>query len=131
MDLHLTARQRALRERARVWGAAGQPQQRVSARARQAPLARREAVQAQSRADPVEPRRQPGLAAKAREGPMRSEEHLLGDLLGLGPVAEHPESDPEDPMLVGSHELLEGLGVPGSKPVEERWRVTRAVLTHG
>jgi len=36
------------------------------------------------------------------------QKHLLGDLLGLGPVAQHPQRHAEDAMLVGAHQILEG-----------------------
>jgi len=41
------------------------------------------------------------------------EEHLLGDLLGLGGVAQHADGDPEHAVLMGANQLLEGLRLAG------------------
>ena len=79
--------------------------------ARHATLAGGEAVQAEARGDRVEPRRELCLAAEILHGAMDPEENLLGDLLGLAPIAQHPQGHSEDPVLVGDHQLLEGSRV--------------------
>jgi hypothetical protein len=48
-----------------------------------------------------------------------AQERLLRDVLGLGPAAQHPERDAEDPVLVGRHQLLEGARVPGAEPAQQ------------
>jgi len=50
---------------------------------------------------------------------MDPEEHLLGDLLGLAPIAQHPQGHSEDPVLVGDHQLLEGSRVTPPQPVHQ------------
>jgi hypothetical protein len=71
------------------------------------------------------------LPAETLESLVGSETHLFRDLLGLGPMAEHPEGDAEDPMLIGAHELLEGARGAGPQAVKNRWRVAGAILTRG
>src|SRR5437667_51020 len=85
--------------------------ERLVALARHATLAGGEAVQAEARGDRVEPRRELGLAAEILHGAMDPEENLLGDLLGLAPIAQHRQGHSEDPVLVGDHQLLEGSRV--------------------
>src|SRR5580704_10351303 len=62
---------------------------------------------------------------------MGAEEGLLGHLLGLGGVAEHPHRHPEYPMLVRDHQLLEGGSLAGAQPVQEARRVACLRLSHG
>ena len=62
---------------------------------------------------------------------MGAEEGLLGHLLGLGGVAEHPHRHPEHAMLVRDHQLLEGGGLAGAQPVQEARRVACLRLSHG
>src|SRR5207247_730544 len=97
-------------------GIGTQALERLLAHARHAALARGEAVQAEPRRDRVEPGRELGLAAEVLHGPMDSQKDLLGDLLGLAPIAQHPERHPEDPVLVGDHQLLEGPWVAPLQP---------------
>ena len=76
-------------------------------------LARAEARQAQARGDGVQPRRELRVSAELRQRPVSPEEHLLGDLLGLGGVAQHADGDPEHAVLMGANQLLEGLRLAG------------------
>src|SRR3990172_76925 len=57
------------------------------------------AVQAQARGDRVEPRRELRLAPEFVDRAVDPEKHLLGDFLRLGAISEHPERDPEHPVL--------------------------------
>jgi hypothetical protein len=59
------------------------------------------------------------------------EEDLLGHLLGLGAVAEHPHRHPEDPVLVEAYQLLEGPRLAGPQPLDEPRVVPGGRLTHG
>ena len=125
--LELATLERRVRARARV----GQPEQRLLALARQAPLAGGEPVEAEPRGDRVEPGRELGVAAKVAERAMGPEEGLLRHFLGLGPVAQHAKGHPEHAMLVGRHQLLEGAGIAGAQPVQEARRVACLRLSHG
>ena len=69
--------------------------------------------------DRVEPGRQLGLAAEARQRAMRAQKGFLGDLLGLGGIAEHPERHAEDAVLIRPDELLERAVVAGPEPIEK------------
>src|SRR5262245_7034503 len=93
-------------------------------------LAGRKAREAQPRRDAVEPRRELGVTSELGQRPMSSQERLLGHLLGLSRVTEHPERDTEHPMLVGPHHLLERRYLAGSKSAE-KLRVGRSRLMHG
>jgi hypothetical protein len=62
---------------------------------------------------------------------MHPEEHLLGDILGLGPVTEDAKGHAEHPMLIAADERLEGLSIPGSEPVEKVRRLLETPLCHG
>ena len=61
---------------------------------------------------------------------MHAEEHLLRDVLGFRPTAEHPERDAEYPMLVDPHQVLERPRVARAQPPDEIRVVTRR-LSHG
>ena len=95
------------------------------------PLGGREPVQAERGGDGVEPGRELGVAAELGQAAVGAEEGLLGHLLGLGGVAEHPHRHPEHAMLVRDHQLLEGGGVAGAQPVQEARRVACLRLSHG
>jgi hypothetical protein len=84
-----------------------------------APLARRQPVQAQTRGNRVEPRRELGLAAELADGAVHAEKDLLGEILGFRPVAEHPERHAEDAVLVSDHQVLERPGVAAPEPLHQ------------
>src|SRR5262245_4255124 len=50
---------------------------------------------------------------------MHPQKHLLGELLGLGAIAEHAKRHPEDAMLVGDHQVLERSRVAAPEPVHQ------------
>ena len=50
---------------------------------------------------------------------MGAEERFLGGLFRFGRAAEHAQGDPEDAVLMGDHELLEGPRVARSQPFEK------------
>ena len=60
---------------------------------------------------------------------MRAQERLLGDLLGLGVIAQHPERDAENPVLIHRHQLLERWPVARPQP-RDQGGVVRDPLTH-
>src|SRR5262245_15488567 len=93
--------------------------QGLFALARHAPLARAEAVQAQARGDRVEPRRELRVAPELADGSMHAQEDFLGELLGLGAIAQHTQRDAEDAVLVGDHQILEGSGIAAPEPVHQ------------
>jgi len=78
-----------------------------------------------------QPAHRVGRRTMARPGDERLRHRLLRDVLGLRRVAEHPQRDPEDPVLVGDHQLLKGLRVATPEPIEESRRVPDLRLTHG
>ena len=43
----------------------------------------------------------------AGERPIGADERVLGGLLGVARIAEHPQGDRVEPVLVGQHEGLE------------------------
>lgn len=51
---------------------------------------------------------------------MNPQKDLLGHLLSLAPIPEHPEGNAEDPVLIGPHEPLEGLRFPPPERLDER-----------
>ena len=108
----------------------GKSQKRLFALAPRPPLARRETAQTQARDDGVEPGGKLGVPAKLRQAPVSPHESLLGHLLGFGGVAQHPEGDAEDAMLMEGDELLEGTGVSGPQPREELRGVGGVSLSH-
>ena len=65
------------------------------------------------------------------ERTMGADEGLLRHFFRLGPVAQHAKGHPEHPMLVRHHQLLEGGGIAGAKPVQEARRVACLRLSHG
>jgi len=52
------------------------------------------------------------------------QEHLLGELFGFGPVAEHAERHAEDAVLVSDHQVLEGSRVAAPEPVHQGGIIT-------
>src|SRR5262249_32460835 len=123
--------QLAALERGRGAGVAvGQPRERLVPLAPEATLAGPQSGEAEPRGDRVEPGRELRLAAKVRDRPVGAEEYLLGPLLGLRRVPEHPRRHADDPLLVPSRQLLEGLAVAGSEPGDERRLVGRR-FPHG
>jgi hypothetical protein len=60
---------------------------------------------------------------------MGAQERLLGDLLGLGAVAQHAKRDAEDPMLIRRHQLLERPRLARPQPRQQRG-VIRESFTH-
>jgi hypothetical protein len=59
--------------------------------------------------DPVQPGRQLGVAPERVDRLEDGDEHLLGHILGLLPVAEHPVGEVVDPVAVLLEQLAEGL----------------------
>jgi hypothetical protein len=57
-------------------------------------------------------------------------EGLLGHLLGLGRVPQHPEGNAEDAMLMEGDELLESLHVAGPQPFQKLRGVGGVSLSH-
>src|SRR5204862_4799728 len=103
--------------------------QRVVA-ARQSAVRGGQAIEAESRGDRIEPRAQPRLAAKVRDGAMGSQEHLLRDLLGLRAVAQHAQRDAEHAMLIRDHELFECARIAGAQAWEQTGRIGAEALAH-
>ena len=77
-------------------------------------------VEAQIRRQPIQPRAERRLAAKAVELPVRREKNLLQQVLGVGRVAEHAAGDAVEPSGVGPVELLERRQVPLPAAFDER-----------
>src|SRR5262249_15560222 len=94
-------------------------------------LAAGQTVEAQPRGDRVQPRREPRVSAELGEPPVGPEERLLGDVLGLGGIPEHPEREPVDAMLLGADQLLGRRAIACPKPTYELRGVTSRRLSHG
>src|SRR5690606_22353106 len=68
---------------------------------------------------PVEPGIKPTFAAVVGDAAVDRDEHLLGDVLGLLAIADHPVDEAEDPILVGVDELLKGPLVTLFEPPDQ------------
>ena len=97
----------------------GHAEQDLFAMAHRVALSHGQAVEAEPRHDGVQPGRELGVAAELRETPVGTEERLLRDFLGFGGAAQHAQSDAEDAVLMGGHELLEGPRVARPQPFEK------------
>ena len=120
----------ALRARVGPSARVGKSQERLFALAPRPPLTRSETAQTQTRDDGVEPGGKLGVSAEFRQAPVSPHESLLSHLLGFGGIAQHPEGDAEDAMLMEGDEQLEGAGVSGPQPREEVRGVGGLSLSH-
>src|SRR5690606_6066135 len=67
----------------------------------------------------VEPRGERGIAAEAGETAVRPDERVLGDLLGVGAVAQEREGDGEDLFAIAGHDFHERAFVTGVETTHE------------
>ncbi len=77
------------------------------------------AVFAEVDGDPVDPGRELRLAPERADRLEYLHEDLLGEVLGLRAVADHPEDQREDPSLVSADERRERPLVAGDESLDE------------
>ncbi len=77
------------------------------------------AVAREIEGDAVQPRRQRGIAPKTAQRPMRPDECVLRNLVGVGPVVQHSERDGKKPLAVARNDFVERRRVAGVETQNE------------
>ena len=77
------------------------------------------AVLAEIHGDPVEPRRELGVAAEGADGLEDLDEDVLRQVLRFLLVADHAREQAHDAAFVALHELVEGALVPRDEAVDQ------------
>ena len=82
-------------------------------------LEKLQAVEGPVAGDPIDPRRQFALAAKARQVMKQGDEDLLREIFRLATIVQQAHSDGKHPVGKQRHERVEGGGVAGSGAARE------------
>ena len=75
--------------------------------------------------DPRQPGAERPVGPPGRERPVRDHERLLGDVLGLGAIAEDPGAGRDDRATLALDELPEGSAVPGEHGIDDLALIAR------
>ena len=75
--------------------------------------------------DRIDPGLEGDRALGVSHPPQRGDEHLLGDVLGTGVIADHPEHVGLDPLAVALVQLLEGPVIVTANRRDKLLLVTR------
>jgi hypothetical protein len=116
LELLLGLRHPMFRGPAEVAGPGPERFERLGAAAGSGPLAH----QRPGHGDPVEPGGEACLAAERLHRAVSLDHRLLRDLVGVTPVAQHPQGHPEDPLAVVTDQGREGTPAAPLRPPHEQ-----------
>ena len=77
------------------------------------PLARIEMIEGRVDRDPVNPRTETGIAAETRQRTIHAHEHVLRDILTLGPVFDITADHTQHAVLIFTQQHIEGGAITG------------------